>query len=460
METPKISAYFQTQAERTKGSMIANYYGNEYGASWREFQRQKMYFKLNNPLKYKLNKTLDVDTDKTNIKVCFTVEYKSNMFREPVTKNNSSTTTNYKPIYKDIIGNFSNSHIIPISGDGEIISKTSEWYDINDAQEVLFGFESENEFFHNIVFTSAAPLGALFTSISNNWNIEYIKNTESQLNATYSIKSIKMKIIADLYFNKIGSDGRQISTTQVFTYDIFSQGETSSSNVDWLSSYQGIKKYTPGKIFISNNIITPASNNITKLIGNDIYIIADQIELKGNIDVLPGYKLNLQAFQEISTSNNGAINGILNHNIINEIINRDLYGFGINNEMTQTEVNDFCKGQNKKYKADVSSSFKRDEIEAKPINLEKQIEDIGFSLFPNPATTSILISILQNEVGSYLISISDVMGKKVLESTQVFDANNTNLHLNVSGLDSGIYFCSLYNKKGKKLIRKFIVAKQ
>lgn len=86
-----------------------------------------------------------------------------------------------------------------------------------------------------------------------------------------------------------------------------------------------------------------------------------------------------------------------------------------------------------------------EEMNAKPM----------FSLYPNPAKD--MINIATDKIDNSIISIIDITGKEV----KSLDFNTSNISLNISDLDAGVYFYSVRNRATGKVTQtnKFIVTK-
>ncbi|MEI8086659.1 MAG: T9SS type A sorting domain-containing protein [Paludibacter sp.] len=86
------------------------------------------------------------------------------------------------------------------------------------------------------------------------------------------------------------------------------------------------------------------------------------------------------------------------------------------------------------------------------INTLNQNDDI--SIYPNPAQNSLFISNLNNLIGSNRISISNSIGQKVLEYNSKHATSETSLSIDISALQSGIYFITIgHNKAAKQFIK-------
>jgi hypothetical protein len=80
------------------------------------------------------------------------------------------------------------------------------------------------------------------------------------------------------------------------------------------------------------------------------------------------------------------------------------------------------------------------------------------SIFPNPASGSIVIAFEISQNVSASISIVNQIGQEMINS-EVLTENQTmvNQHIDISTLPSGIYFASVRCSCGKQLTEKFVV---
>jgi hypothetical protein len=77
----------------------------------------------------------------------------------------------------------------------------------------------------------------------------------------------------------------------------------------------------------------------------------------------------------------------------------------------------------------------------------EEFENISFTIYPNPTSETLYIQNLAAPIDSY--AILDVTGKIILQGKL---ANET---INVSGLQSGIYFLEI-SSEGKQVVKKFV----
>jgi PKD repeat protein len=76
----------------------------------------------------------------------------------------------------------------------------------------------------------------------------------------------------------------------------------------------------------------------------------------------------------------------------------------------------------------------------------------SISLFPNPTTNLLTISLPDNNIKSCTINLYDMLGEKVLGELRM---ENGELRIDVSTLSQGIYFLEV-NMDGEKVVRKVV----
>ncbi|MEI6507900.1 MAG: choice-of-anchor D domain-containing protein [Bacteroidota bacterium] len=86
------------------------------------------------------------------------------------------------------------------------------------------------------------------------------------------------------------------------------------------------------------------------------------------------------------------------------------------------------------------------------INDNSKTDDVSIAIFPNPASNSLNIVASKIFVGNTKIDVIDVTGKTL--QSQVFNANEK-LSLNISSLESGIYFVRISTLNGEAMTYKF-----
>lgn len=86
------------------------------------------------------------------------------------------------------------------------------------------------------------------------------------------------------------------------------------------------------------------------------------------------------------------------------------------------------------------------------INNNDKIEDVSFSVFPNPVNDFLKIKSSKIIIGNTKIEVVDVTGKSLI--TQEFSAND-NLVVNTSSLEAGVYFVRISSLNVAVVTRKF-----
>jgi aminopeptidase N len=85
---------------------------------------------------------------------------------------------------------------------------------------------------------------------------------------------------------------------------------------------------------------------------------------------------------------------------------------------------------------------------------EQEGKNSRFRLYPNPASSTVMVEVKQADLGHDSILIIDQQGNKVM----AVDVRSAQTQLNVSGLASGVYFITLVNN-GKSLGTKKLIVK-
>ena len=90
---------------------------------------------------------------------------------------------------------------------------------------------------------------------------------------------------------------------------------------------------------------------------------------------------------------------------------------------------------------------------ANPIINTTTTTETYIQAYPNPAKDTVIIN--SNSISSTIasIKISDVLGKIIISKT----SNQSTETLDVSGLNSGMYFVEIITEKNDKAIKKLII---
>jgi hypothetical protein len=329
---------------------------------------QKIYFRLNENLIYKLNHTLDFDFKKTNVFVSFLVELESS---SPMVDYYSNETFDINPGERKVNiseGNLSVfQHYIRLDDTTtERLILQTDWEDISNSGNLLFGGKLSVEMNKKIangelvkeVHEDQYILGGTYTSDEtvqlNYKNFVVTKYEYDNLragiieNSQFKIKKVTMKLMPDMYFKQVNSVGGQTNTTQSFTYLLFDADKNIDlikDNGEWLNSsnVSTITKYNLGKLVLNNETISPNKPYVKLVQGNKIVIDQEYVEITGNTSVANGYTAEINAFYKIEVKSNATVSPKISLNI-----KQDYFNMPKTIEASQDYVNSFCSGLNKK----------------------------------------------------------------------------------------------------------------
>ncbi|OQX73691.1 MAG: hypothetical protein B6D61_12265 [Bacteroidetes bacterium 4484_249] len=84
-----------------------------------------------------------------------------------------------------------------------------------------------------------------------------------------------------------------------------------------------------------------------------------------------------------------------------------------------------------------------------------QLEEEGFSLFPNPASGEFEIGNLSDDSKNTTVRIYDNTGRKIKELT--FTGNSKKIVIDAEGWDAGLYFVNIFTDQKETVIRKIMI---
>ena len=427
---------------------------------------QSFYFKLKQNLFYKLNHSVDFDFEKTKLYVSFMIEYESNApigdyyennkygieMGERVIDLSESNLSIYQHFIKD--GKLNNEKLI----------LQTNWEDVKHSGELLFGGKMKVQMHKKIASgefvktsTEVKRTNLLKNKVDKynedvteelNYSdyVSSMEDYENTINETidknqYIIKRVTMKLMSDMYFKQENSIGGQTNTNQVFTYLIFD----SEQKVDLISEYgewvkgsdfKGLVKYNPGVLNLDNEEITIDKPYVSSVVGNEINVNYEYINLSGNISVQTGYKVNLNAYYSIETIGNVNVSSGLNLTI-----KKDYYGMPITQEATQEYVNSYCSGPQKKYRADEFDDNPYTFFLPKSENISVKGSPIEFLVFPNPSNNMFNVNVNNNNEKDYEVLLFDLAGKLVFKMG--YSGKQNTQQIETTGFSAGIYVVKL-----------------
>ena len=82
-----------------------------------------------------------------------------------------------------------------------------------------------------------------------------------------------------------------------------------------------------------------------------------------------------------------------------------------------------------------------------------QFKERTFNIFPNPVSSNLTVQWQNQEPGSSIILITDILGKIVCRTTLVHNSANGSSQIDLSGLEPGIYLLSINSRDVRKLVK-------
>jgi hypothetical protein len=264
-----------------------------------------------------------------------------------------------------------------------------------------------------------------------------------------------MKVMADMYFETKAIDGGDINTTRVFTYLLYDRDK----NIDIIGSHgervgaKQIMKYRQGKLTLTDQTIAPGKPYVTgtSADGNTLYVDAEYVEIEGTLDVASGYKAEVRAQAKIKVLSASRVKPN-----IRLMIKEDFYNFPKIEEVSQSELTAFCKGNNKKYKANEASSpyLPNDKPEKTHGPTHEQF---AISLFPNPSDDKVTVQLTDELTQTVQIGVYDMMGNSVILEQEESRNGISVYQIDIKHLAKGIYILKVQNSDGTKAIGERLV---
>ena len=89
---------------------------------------------------------------------------------------------------------------------------------------------------------------------------------------------------------------------------------------------------------------------------------------------------------------------------------------------------------------------------------KSQIELGDLSIYPNPASTEVNVSFTSPENSKYSIQVKSILGQSLYQSTKSGNGQISNIKLDASSWDAGIYFV-IVNVENSSTVKKVIIQK-
>ncbi|MCA1750837.1 MAG: hypothetical protein LC670_03455 [Flavobacteriales bacterium] len=320
---------------------------------------------------FAINRSIDFDMNKTQ--TYFNIEI--------VMERNGIENIGMHVLTDTINSNMHVSHRFPISSSDdlhldEIIQINSKWIGMEQMNQMVFSYNVAEK----IELTNPGGIYPYTTLV------DYFEDPDNG----YVVKSIKLKALHDFYFLTVGSYGEQINTTQIHSYLLYDRDSDVNHTgilMDGLmpSLPEGsFDNYTPGLLTLGNETITNTHPHVHEVIGSDIYINAQSVQITGPLQIEPGYTLIIQALEQIRQSPGAEFNPNIHMRI-----KKDFYDIPVFEYANNDAVGAFCNNSNS-YQANFPTAALQERInqqvaeEAIRKN-EATTNSTSLLIYPNPA---------------------------------------------------------------------------
>jgi len=265
---------------------------------------------------------------------------------------------------------------------------------------------------------------------------------------------IELKLMVDVVFNTLNSEGVNNTTTLLLTYKI-NPNDITPSNTSLVSNLPGslsdISQYQANSYFGDTHFNGQQIDGCDLDYNQYTCVAYEDITIDGDITVGYGFHVDFNAGNEIYVINES--------NISPEAVLQIEHVYNYSQPMpqvTQQFVSDFCLNSNS-YTANKPRNLRKDTlgnlIEAENSSKINNVtyQNIDFNLFPNPTTnsTTIVVNDIRNE--NLTIKLMDVSGKQI--NVNIEQQNGNSYILDVNHLEAGIYFVTVSTFGGSKTKR-------
>jgi len=285
-----------------------------------------------------------------------------------------------------------------------------------------------------------------------------LKEIESK-SSTSSLDSL-----VEMEFETLRDDGSPNHVTQMFTYDLDIVNDliTTNSPIVPVNNIQSINyMQNPENLVFNSDIYFNGSDvpNFTKTLQGGVYTYVatawNEIIINANLATASNCEVFFKAGNEINVYPESEISPEIT------LMIESTYDYS--NPMPQASVeyvSNFCNGLgDTPYSANTPSKslITKDsinQIQTQNNNSKEIYNDIEFTLFPNPTKNSatVIVNDIRNE--NLTIKLTDLAGKQI---NVEFDKQNSNTFvLDVSNLESGIYFVTVSTYGGSKTKRLIV----
>lgn len=262
----------------------------------------------------------------------------------------------------------------------------------------------------------------------------------------------KLKLLIDVAYSGNHENGAPHEYTYVLTYDIDNSNIT-LSNIELYpslaNSIGNINQYQENLLY-GNTSFNGSQINGCKLNGNNYTCQAwNDIKITGNIDVVNGYTVDFIAGNIITVNPEAIVSPEATLSIV-PVLN-------LSNPMleaTPAYVKGFCTGSNPNAPSYLAYLPTKRILDLEYNNVDKGKElgknpNWDFNIYPNPATSITSVSLFGSNLTDYKIEITDMTDKLILSKSN--RAENPITEINFNGITKGVYLVKVSTLQGTKV---------
>lgn len=271
--------------------------------------------------------------------------------------------------------------------------------------------------------------------------------------------SFELKLIIDFIFETVDDQGQLNKSTKILNYPIKPENVSwmaSSFQEDLANSTKNITKYD--KTLVLHETIFNGQQVEGCELNNDTYTCGayQNLLVNGSLTTTGNYKVNILKGNTLNVLNPSFI-GV---NVT--LLDSSIYDYSDSMpNVSQVYINSYCDvlsfGYNSFYRALWDEDF-LSSVDNEPTNepASDSLTELDVELFPNPTEGRTYLRVNDQEIGSYQIFISDILGRQL---PMKFDIISDELYLiNFSDYPAGIYLI-IINGQNYAVTKKLVLQK-
>jgi hypothetical protein len=268
-------------------------------------------------------------------------------------------------------------------------------------------------------------------------------------------KNVVVKIMADIYFNQIGTNGKQVNTTKVFSYPIPQDKVISAPNESFSYEHDFAYQAPVERNYTNENFNYGHPDLIFP--DGDAKIIAGTINLSGTITTQYP-ELIFEYINELTLSSNAEIGP----NITIRQYRPTYNAVPIDPIQDNSYLNQYCSSSGA-YRANVFGKRAKEDIDRvleerrRSLQSNKTEASLNVEMWPNPSRGYVNISWNTPQMdGAGILEVKIFSTNGSLVSTELMSSRDGMSELDISALPVGIYTVQIISESGKMWREKLI----